>query len=46
MDKEIFERFLYQIVQLVNDENFVITGGIEAVFNDSIAFYTDGKTKF
>lgn len=46
MDKEIFERLLHQKVQIVNDEHFTLDGKIEAVFNDTIAFYTKGKIKY
>ena len=46
VDREIFEQLLHQKVQIVNDEHFTINGRIEAVFNDTIALFTDGKTKF
>lgn len=46
VDKEIFESLLHQKVQIVNDEHFTINGRIETVFNNSIAIFTDGKTKF
>jgi hypothetical protein len=46
MDKEIFEKLLHQKVQIVNDENFTIDGRIEAVFNNAIALFTDGKVKY
>ena len=46
MDKEIFERLLHTKVQIVNDENFIINGRIEAVFNDAVMVFTDGKIKY
>jgi hypothetical protein len=46
VDKEIFEKLLHKRVQILNDEHFTIDGRIEAVFNNAIALYTDGKTRF
>lgn len=46
LDREIFEKVLNQRVQLVNDEHFVIKGIITGVHDNSIAFFTDGKTIF
>jgi len=43
LDKEILETFLNKKIQLINDEHFVISGKITRVFDNSIAFFTDGK---
>lgn len=44
MDKEVFDRFLNSRVQIVNDEHFVTSGRIVEVYDDTIAFFTGGKT--
>lgn len=46
VDKEILERFLNTRVQIVNDENFVKDGIITGIFNNAIAFYSGGKTRY
>lgn len=46
MDKEVFNRFLNSRVQIVNDEHFVMSGRIIEVYDDTIAFFTDGKTVY
>jgi len=42
----IFEKNLNIPIQLINDENFVMKGKIIGVYNNAIAFFTDGKTIF
>ena len=44
LDKSILELFFDKKIQLVNDEHFVITGKITGIYDNSIAFFTDGKT--
>lgn len=44
MDREILLKFLNTWVQLINDENFVKDGIITDIFDNSIAFFSDGKT--
>ena len=46
MDRQVFDSLLHQRVQIVNDEHFTIDGRIEAVFNNTVVLFTDGKTKF
>ena len=46
MDKEILERFLNSRVQIVNDENFVINGRIIEIYNNTVAVFSDGKTRY
>ena len=46
MDKEIFEKFLKQKVQIVNDEFFTKTGIITQIFDTCIAFYSNGRTYY
>lgn len=46
MDREILERFLNSRVQIVNDENFVINGVIKEIFSDTVAVFSDGKTRY
>ena len=43
MNKKSLEKFLNRKVKLVKDDNFVISGEIKDVFDDSIEFFTDGK---
>jgi len=45
-DKEVFEKFFNTKVQIINDENFVITGRITGVYDGSISVFTDGKTVY
>ena len=44
MDKIVFEKFLNQKVTLINDEHFLKDGIITKVFDNSIAFFSNGKT--
>jgi len=44
MDREVIERFLNLYVLIVNDENYVKTGKITEIFDNSIAFLTKGET--
>lgn len=44
LDKEIFENFFNTRVQIVKDDDFVISGRIIGIYNNAIAFFTDGKT--
>jgi len=46
MDREIFEKLSGKKILIVNNENFILKGEIQAVFDNSIAFYTGGKTRF
>jgi len=46
MDREIFEKLLNQQVQIINDEHFVIVGKIDAVFDEAIAVFVNGKTRY
>jgi len=46
VDKEILDNLLNQRVLLINDENFVLTGKINAVYEDTVAFVTDGKIRY
>jgi len=46
VDKEILERFLNSHVQIVNDEHFVISCKIIAVYNDTVAVFSNGKTRY
>jgi len=46
VDREIFEKLLNQKVQILNDEHFTISGYIKAVYNDSIAFQSNGKLRY
>lgn len=42
--KEFLEKYLGKPVRLVKDDDFVISGVIKEICNDSIIFYTDNKT--
>ncbi len=44
MNKELLMRFLGEFVRLIKDDDFVISGRIEQVEDDFIAFHTDGRT--
>lgn len=46
VDKEIFKQLLNQKVQLLNDEYFTISGYIKAVYNNCIAFQSNGKIRY
>ena len=46
VDREVFEKHLNKKVQLLNDEYYTISGYIKAVYNDSIAFHSNGKTRY
>ena len=46
MDQEVFQKLSGKKVLIVNDEHFILTGEIRAVFNQSIAFFTDGKERY
>jgi len=46
MDREIFEKLLNQQVQIINDEHFVIVGKIDAVFDEAISVFVNGKTRY
>ena len=44
MDKEVFDKFLNTEIRIVKDDGFVISGRITTIYDNSIAFFTDGKT--
>ena len=46
MDKSIFEKNLNQKVEIINDENFRLVGKIIEIYDNSIAFDTDGKIRY
>jgi hypothetical protein len=46
VDKEIFEKLKNQRVQILNDEYFTISGYIKQVYEDSIAFQSNGKIRY
>ena len=46
VDKEVFEENLGRRVQIVNNEFFTISGTIKAVYNNSVAIFTDGRLKY
>ena len=44
MDKDALKLVLNLEVELVNDENFVKNGVITHIFDNTVAFFTRGKT--
>jgi len=46
MEKEILNTFIDKPVKLKKDDNFIIWGVIQGIYNDGILFFTDGKTIF
>jgi len=46
IDQEVFQKLSGKKVLIVNDEHFILTGEIRAVFDSSIAFFTDGKVRY
>ena len=46
MDKQIFTKLLGEKVLIVNNENFILKGTIQEVFDNSIAFRTHLKTRY
>ena len=46
MDKEVLKKLLNIKVQIINDENFIKDGVITEVFENSISFFSNGKTYY
>ena len=46
MDRDILKKLLNTKVQIINDENFVKVGIITEVFENSVSFFSNGKTYY
>jgi len=46
LDKKILEACFQKPIQLINDENFIINGKITAIYENSVAFFSNGKIRY
>lgn len=46
VDREILEGLIGCLVQIINDENFVLTGIVKEVFGKSVSIQTGGNLRY